>query len=139
MKFSQSLVAAIALTTSVSAEADSYDYIVVGGGTAGTALATRLSLGLSKSKILLIEAGPAAPDDLKINVPGFRGSILGSNLDWNFTIVGQSSLDDRSVLVNRGKVLGGSSAMNYLCYDRASSPEYESWAELGNRAGVRTP
>ncbi|KAM0328651.1 hypothetical protein ACHAQA_005063 [Verticillium albo-atrum] len=133
MKFSQSIVAAVALTAGVSAQTDSYDYIIVGGGTAGTALATRLSQGLPKSKILLIEAGPAALDDLRINVPGFRGSILGSSLDWNFTTVGQSSLDGRSIDVNRGKVLGGSSAMNYLCYDRASAPEYESWAELGNK------
>ncbi|PNH47878.1 hypothetical protein VD0004_g556 [Verticillium dahliae] len=133
MRLLRSLFAAIALSGSVSADPDSYDYIVVGGGTAGAALATRLSLGLPKSKILLVEAGPAAPDDLRINVPGFRGSILGSELDWNFTTVGQSALDGRSVLVNRGKVLGGSSAMNYLCYDRASAPEYESWAEFGNK------
>ncbi|KAG7139851.1 GMC oxidoreductase family protein Mala s like [Verticillium longisporum] len=134
MKLSQSLVAAIALSGSVSAEPDSYDYIVVGGGTAGAALATRLSLGLPNSKILLVEAGPAAPDDLRINVPGFRGSILGSELDWNFTTVGQSALDGRSVLVNRGKVLGGSSAMNYLCYDRASAPEL--WEPAVSKLGI---
>ncbi|KAH7012441.1 choline dehydrogenase [Microdochium trichocladiopsis] len=132
MRFSPSFVAALALSAGVSAEDDSFDYIVVGGGTAGTALATRLSLGLPKSTILLIEAGPAALDDLRINVPGLRGSILGTSLDWNFTTVKQSSLDGRSISVNRGKVLGGSSAMNYLCYDRASAPEYEAWAELGN-------
>ncbi|KAK3290360.1 choline dehydrogenase [Chaetomium fimeti] len=132
MKFSQALVALAALSAGVIAQDDSYDYIIVGGGTAGTALATRLSLGLPKSKILLIEAGPAAADDLRINVPGLRGSILGSSLDWNFTTVPQSSLDGRSIDVNRGKVLGGSSAMNYLCYDRASAPEYEAWGELGN-------
>ncbi len=97
--------------------------IIVGGGTAGSALATRLSQGLPEAKILLIEAGPAAADDLRINVPGLRGSILGSSLDWNFTTVPQASLDGRSIDVNRGKVLGGSSAMNYLCYDRASAPE----------------
>ncbi|KAK4033625.1 hypothetical protein C8A01DRAFT_39925 [Parachaetomium inaequale] len=133
MKISQSLVALAALSAGVSAEDERYDYIIVGGGTAGSALATRLSLGLPNSKILLIEAGPAAADDLRINVPGLRGSILGSSLDWNFTTVPQSSLDGRSVDVNRGKVLGGSSAMNYLCYDRASAPEYEAWAELGNK------
>ena len=110
--------------------------IVVGGGTAGSALATRLSQGLPEAKILLIEAGPAAADDLRINVPGFRGSLLGSSLDWNFTTVPQASLDGRSIDVNRGKVLGGSSAMNYLCYDRASAPEYEAWVSSAIRAGV---
>ncbi|KAL2131360.1 hypothetical protein VTI74DRAFT_5195 [Chaetomium olivicolor] len=133
MKILRSLVALAALSAGVSAKDDAYDYIIVGGGTAGTALATRLSLGLPKSKILLIEAGPAAADDLRINVPGLRGSILGSGLDWNFTTVPQAFLGGRSIDVNRGKVLGGSSAMNYLCYDRASAPEYEAWGELGNR------
>jgi choline dehydrogenase-like flavoprotein len=70
---------------------------------------------------------------LRINIPGFRGSLLGSDLDWNFTTVPQSSLDGRSIDVNRGRVLGGSSAMNYLCYDRASSPEYDAWGDLGSQ------
>jgi choline dehydrogenase-like flavoprotein len=61
-----------------------------------------------------------------------RGSLLYSELDWDFKTVAQPGLEGRSVDVNRGKVLGGSSAMNYLCYDRASAPEYEAWAELGN-------
>ncbi|KAK4119782.1 GMC oxidoreductase [Parathielavia appendiculata] len=133
MRFSQVPVALAVFFAGVSAQDESYDYIIVGGGTAGTALATRLSRGLPKSKILLIEAGPAALDDLRINVPGLRGSILGSSLDWNFTTVPQPSLGGRSIDVNRGRVLGGSSAMNYLCYDRASAPEYESWGELGSR------
>ncbi|GAB1315560.1 hypothetical protein MFIFM68171_05770 [Madurella fahalii] len=133
MKFSRSLVALVTLSVGTSAKDVSYDYVIVGGGTAGTALATRLSQGLPKSRILLIEAGPAASDELRINVPGLRGSILGTSYDWNFTTVGQASLNGRSVDVNRGKVLGGSSAMNYLCYDRASAPEYEAWGELGNK------
>jgi len=106
--------------------------IIVGGGTAGGALATRLSRGLPQSRILLIEAGPAAPDELRINVPGLRGSILGSSYDWNFTTVAQPALGGRSIDVNRAKVLGGSSAMNYLCYNRASAPEYDAWGQLGS-------
>jgi choline dehydrogenase-like flavoprotein len=115
MKLSQSLVAIAALFAGVSAKDDAFDYvstsrtacvhresvlvsltvpyIIVGGGTAGTALATRLSLGLPKSEILLIESGPAGADDLRINVPGLRGSMLGSSLDWNFATVPQASLD----------------------------------------------
>ncbi|KAJ0303806.1 hypothetical protein COL516b_006245 [Colletotrichum fioriniae] len=112
--------------------AQSYDYIIVGGGTAGSALATRLSLGLPDAQILLLEAGPSALDELRINVPGLRGSILGTEYDWNFTSVGQSALGGRQIPVNRGKVLGGSSAMNYLCYDRAAAAEYEAWGEMGS-------
>ncbi|WYZ38154.1 hypothetical protein EsH8_III_000068 [Colletotrichum jinshuiense] len=120
----------LSLASDVSAK--SYDYIIVGGGTAGSALAARLSLGLPDAQILLLEAGPSALDELRINVPGLRGSILGTNYDWNFTTVDQSGLGGRQISVNRGKVLGGSSAMNYLCYDRAATAEYEAWGEMGS-------
>jgi choline dehydrogenase-like flavoprotein len=106
--------------------------IIVGGGTAGNAVAARLSLGLPSSKILVIEAGPAAPDELKINVPGMKGSTLGTVYDWNFTTTAQPGLQGRTVGTNRGKVLGGSSAMNLLIWDRAAAPEYDSWEEVGN-------
>ncbi|KAF4829681.1 Dehydrogenase citC [Colletotrichum tropicale] len=132
MMFSKAWPAAVLLFGVASAQDKTYDYVIVGGGTAGSALATHLSLGLPDAQILLLEAGPSALDELRINVPGLRGSILGTNFDWNFTTVDQSGLGGRQILVNRGKVLGGSSAMNYLCYDRASSPEYESWAEMGS-------
>ncbi|KAH8878720.1 alcohol oxidase [Thozetella sp. PMI_491] len=115
-----------------AATAESYDYIIVGGGTAGGALATRLSLGLPSAKILVLEAGPSALDEIRINVPGMRGSILYTNYDWNFTTIPQENLGGRTIDVNRAKVLGGSSAMNYLCYDRASSPEYDAWGEMGS-------
>lgn len=133
MKFFQSGMALAAFAAVACAQKQkSYDYIVVGGGTAGTALATRLSQGLPDASILLVEAGPSALDDLRINVPGMRGALLGSNLDWNFTTIAQEHLEGRSISVNRGKVLGGSSAMNFLCYDRASAPEYDAWAQLGS-------
>lgn len=91
-----------------------------------------MSLGLPKASILLIEAGPAASEELRINVPGLRGSILGTTYDWNFTTVEQANAAGRKIDVNRGKVLGGSSAMNYLCYDRAAAGEYDAWAKLGS-------
>lgn len=74
----------------------------------------------------------AAPDELRINVPGMRGSTLNSVYDWNFTSTAQENLNGRTVEVNRGKVLGGSSALNYLCYNRAAGAEYEAWEQLGN-------
>ncbi|CZS96463.1 related to alcohol oxidase [Rhynchosporium agropyri] len=115
-----------------SAESDAYDYIIVGGGTAGLALSTRLSQGLPYSKILVIEAGPSALDELNINVPGKKGSTLGSKYDWNFTTTPQEGLKNRILAQNRGKVLGGSSALNLLTYDRASEHEYNGWEEVGN-------
>ncbi|KAM5343757.1 hypothetical protein ACJ41O_012294 [Fusarium nematophilum] len=132
MQISSWVTLGLVAGASAAAVTEAYDYIIVGGGTAGGALATRLSLGLPKLKILLLEAGPAALDEVRINVPGMRGSILGTSYDWNFSSIAQPGLDGRSVSVNRGKVLGGSSAMNFLCYDRAASAEYDAWGELGS-------
>ncbi|KAH6951179.1 hypothetical protein BKA56DRAFT_711875 [Ilyonectria sp. MPI-CAGE-AT-0026] len=131
MQLSWTMLGMVA-SASAAVVTGTYDYVIVGGGTAGAALATRLSLGLPKLKILLLEAGPAALDEVRINVPGMRGSILGTSYDWNFSSIAQPGLDGRSISVNRGKVLGGSSAMNFLCYDRAASAEYDAWGELGS-------
>ena len=65
-------------------------------------------------------------------MPGRKGSTLGTRLDWNFTTVPQPGLGGRAVGANRGKVLGGSSALNLLCWDRAAAAEYDAWAEAGN-------
>lgn len=105
---------------------------MVGGGTAGLALSTRLSQGLPDSKILVIEAGPAAPDELGINVPGKKGSTLGTKYDWNFTTIPQVNAKNRVFAQNRGKVLGGSSALNLMTYDRSTINEYDGWEEVGN-------
>ncbi|KAK3339726.1 hypothetical protein B0T25DRAFT_636207 [Lasiosphaeria hispida] len=122
-----------ASAASAAASEESFDYIIVGGGTAGLALATRLSTGLPDAQILVLEAGPAAPfDELRITVPGMRGSGLGSMYDWNFTTTAQPHLGNRTIDVNRGKVLGGSAALNYLCYDRAAAAEYDAWGVLIN-------
>lgn len=80
----------------------------------------------------LIEAGPAAPEELKINVPGMFGSTLGGPYDWNLTTTPQPELYNRQVNLTRGKVLGGSSALNYLVWNRASAPEYDAWETVGN-------
>lgn len=111
---------------------DPFNQIVVGGGTAGVAVAARLSEGLPTSKILLIEAGPEAWDEPKINVPGMKGSTLATKYDWNFTTVAQTNVNNRVFSVNRGKVLGGSSALNLMSYDRSAAEEYDSWEALGN-------
>jgi len=124
-------VSAIDLTAANS-KALEFDYIVVGGGTAGNAVATRLSQGLPSAKILIVEAGPAAPDDLGILVPGRKGTTLFGTYDWNFTTVAQTHLNSRALPVNRGKVVGGSSALNFMVWDRAAAAEFDQWEEVGN-------
>ncbi len=105
---------------------------MVGGGTAGLALSTRLSQGLPDSRVLVIEAGPTALDELGINVPGKKGSTLGTKYDWNFTTVPQENAKNRVFAQNRGKVLGGTSALNLMTYDRSTVREYDGWEEVGN-------
>ncbi|KAK4993384.1 hypothetical protein LTR66_006019 [Elasticomyces elasticus] len=115
-----------------TALANSYDFIIVGGGTAGLALATRLSQSLPYDCILVIEAGPSAPDEPRINIPGLKGSTIGTVYDWNFTTVPQPGARNRVFPATRGKVLGGSSALNLMTWDRASIADYDAWEELGN-------
>ncbi|KAM5350126.1 hypothetical protein ACJ41O_006631 [Fusarium nematophilum] len=121
-----------AAALAVPSRPEAYDYIVVGGGTAGVAVAARLSEGLPSAKILLVEAGPVVWDEPRINIPGMKGSTLGTKYDWNFTTVAQPGANGRTFPVNRGKVLGGSSALNLMTYDRAAAAEYDSWEALGN-------
>lgn len=86
----------------------------------------------ASASILLVEAGPEVLDEPIINVPGKKGTGLGSRYDWNFTTVAQSGLRNRVIGVNRGKVLGGTSALNLLVYDKAAVDEYDAWEEVGN-------
>lgn len=104
----------------------------MGGGTAGNAIATRLSQGLRNAKILVIEAGPAALDQPGINVPGLKGSTLGGRYDWKFTTTPQPHLNNRTIFTPRGRVLGNTSALNPLTWDRAAAAEYDHWEAVGN-------
>ncbi|KAL0935584.1 choline dehydrogenase [Colletotrichum truncatum] len=127
-----SLLAAVASAVPGQPAAKVYDYIVVGGGTAGLALSTRLSLGLPDATVLVIEAGEAGLGDERIEIPGRRGTTFGSKYDWNLTTVPQEGSNGRTWVQTRGHVLGGSSALNLFSYDRASAHEYDGWEELGN-------
>ncbi|KAJ8516435.1 hypothetical protein ONZ45_g6250 [Pleurotus djamor] len=109
---------------------DTYDFIIIGGGTAGLTLATRLA---ESHDVGVIEAGTFHPDEPLIDVPLFVGGTLGNTtFDWGFLTTPQPKLNNRPIPANRGKVLGGSSALNFLIYGRGSKPEYDTWEELGN-------
>ncbi|EMC95799.1 hypothetical protein BAUCODRAFT_504235 [Baudoinia panamericana UAMH 10762] len=110
----------------------SYDFIVVGGGTAGVAVSARLSQYLPDSSILIVEAGPDGRQIPGIYIPGRKGSTLGTTYDWNFTTTPQPYANGRVIPQNRRKVLGGSSALNLLSWDRATAADYDAWQQLGN-------
>ncbi|KAG8970552.1 hypothetical protein FRC03_006681 [Tulasnella sp. 419] len=108
-----------------------YDYVVVGGGTAGLAVASRLSENPNKV-VGVIEAGPHIPNDPLIYTPGLFGAAQSQPAyDWMLSTVPQPNANGRSLLMPRGKVLGGSSALNYMAYDRGSKLEYDAWGLFG--------
>jgi choline dehydrogenase-like flavoprotein len=81
----------------------------------------------------VIEAGADGRNESKIYIPGLRGSTFGSTYDWSLATTPQAAANNRTITHNRGKVLGGSSAINLLIWNRASRREYDVWEELGNK------
>lgn len=112
-------------------ESSSWDYVIVGAGSAGCVLAGRLSAD-PDVRVLLLEAGPADRNPW-IHVPGgiFR-LIHNPAVDWCFTTEPDPGLAGRSLQWPRGKVLGGSSSINGLVYIRGQREDYDGWRELGN-------
>ena len=108
----------------------SADYVVVGGGSAGSVMAARLSEDPSRT-VALLEAGPEQRD-LRLAVPAMLGEVLGSKLAcWDYATVPQEHLGGRRLRWPRGKVMGGSSAINGMCYQRGDLADYDDWARLG--------
>ncbi|KAI0599911.1 putative choline dehydrogenase [Biscogniauxia sp. FL1348] len=109
-----------------------FDYLIVGGGTAGLAVAARLSEDPNLT-VGVLEAGPAALGEDAINEPGRSLQTLGTKYDWQFETTPQSGLGGRTLAWPRGKVLGGTSALNLMTWNRGSRQDYDAWEELGNR------
>ncbi|KAH7347081.1 hypothetical protein BKA66DRAFT_432829 [Pyrenochaeta sp. MPI-SDFR-AT-0127] len=124
---------AIKRESAESVNSNSYDFIIIGGGTAGLAVASRISIGLPNHSVLVIEAGPDGRQEPGIFIPGRKGSTLGGKYDWNLTTVAQPSANNRTFTQPRGKVLGGSSALNLMTWDRTSIAELDAWEKLGNK------
>ncbi|KAK2789871.1 hypothetical protein FQN53_001234 [Emmonsiellopsis sp. PD_33] len=122
---------AIPLTKPLEFSNIEFDYVIIGGGTAGLAVAARLT-EVSHLTVGVIEAGPAAFDEPLINVPGRLGQGLGSKYDWKFETTPQPGLNGNKRPWARGKVLGGSSAINFMAWNRGNREDYDAWEELGN-------
>ena len=109
---------------------ETFDYVIVGAGSAGCVLANRLSADRA-ARVLLLEAGP---DDRSwlIRMPAAYGIVaLSPRFNWCFETVPQAHLDGRRVFQPRGKALGGSSSINGMAYIRGHALDYERWAEEG--------
>ena len=104
------------------------DYIVVGAGSAGAALAARLSEDPTVS-VLLLEAG--GPDTaLPLHVPAAFSRLFRSEYDWSYDTAPQPQLEGRTVYWPRGKTLGGSSSLNAMMWIRGFAADYDGWAEV---------
>ena len=114
--------------TNVTPNAATFDYIIVGAGTAGSLLANRLTRN-AKKRVLLIEAG--GKDDYHwIHIPvGYLYCIGNPRTDWLFNTEPEPGLNGRSLRYPRGKVLGGCSSINGMIYMRGQARDYDAWAQ----------
>ena len=125
----QAAAAATSVVDDNPAAGKHFDYIIVGGGTAGCVLANRLSSDPSKS-VLLLEAGPDnTTRDTRI--PAAFTRIFRSSLDWNLFTSLQPQLDNRQIYLARGRLLGGSSSTNATLYHRGAAADYDGWGIPG--------
>ena len=108
-----------------------FDYIIVGAGSAGCVLANRLSAS-GRHRVLLLEAGGRGLNPW-IHIPiGYAKLFQNSRCNWKFETEPEPELNGRKIYQPRGKVLGGTSAINGLVYIRGQKEDYDHWAQLGN-------
>ncbi|KAL7951246.1 GMC oxidoreductase [Trichoderma barbatum] len=109
----------------------SFDFLVIGGGTAGLAVASRLAED-GQYTVGVLEAGGTANGRDDVEIPGHLARSIGSDIDWKFQTAPQAGLGGRVVSWPRGKALGGSSAINFMTWTRGSKEDYDGWEALGS-------
>lgn len=107
-----------------------YDWVIVGGGSAGCVLANRLSADPDVS-VLMIEAGPAGDGVDAIDRADAWATLLGGPYDWGYSYSPTSRVDGRTIPIPRGRVLGGSSAINAMLWYRGHPSDYDRWGAEG--------
>jgi len=112
-------------------ETREFDYIVVGAGSAGCAVAARLAQD-RKTTVLLLEAGPK-DRNIWIHIPiGYGKTMFNPRLNWQFESAPEPNLNNRKIYLPRGRTLGGSSSINGLVYIRGQHEDFERWKAAGN-------
>ena len=108
-----------------------FDYVIIGAGSSGCVLADRLSAS-GRYTVCLLEAGPRGHYPW-LHIPiGYAKTMFHPRYNWKFYTEPEPGLHNRQIYWPRGKVLGGSSAINGLIYIRGQHQDYDQWAELGN-------
>ncbi|MGH3273677.1 MAG: GMC family oxidoreductase [Streptosporangiaceae bacterium] len=110
-----------------------HDYVIVGAGSAGCVLASRLTEN-PDVRVLVLEAGPPDTAD-EIHIPAALGQLFQGPYDWNYQTVPQQRAGDRSIYWPRGRVVGGSSSINAMIYIRGSRHDYDTWRDEYGCAG----
>lgn len=109
---------------------ETFDYIIVGGGTAGCILANRLTAS-GRHSVLLLEAG-GEPKSMWINIPaGFSKLLTNKTYNWRFQTEAEENTNDRVIAVPRGRGLGGSTLINGMVYVRGQRGDYDAWQDAG--------
>ncbi len=117
--------------SSVPSDSPTFDYIIIGAGSAGCVLANRLTAA-GRCRVLLLEAGPARFHPW-LHIPvGYGRLFTDTRFNWCYATEPQPGCDGRQVIAPRGKTLGGSSAINGLIYIRGQAEDFDHWRQLGN-------
>ena len=108
-----------------------YDYIVVGAGSAGAVVANRLSADM-RNKVLLLEAGPASHPWSRIPI-GYARLLTNPAANWLYSAEPEANTNGRKLPVPRGRLLGGSSSLNGMAFVRGQAQDFDTWAQMGNQ------
>jgi choline dehydrogenase len=115
----------------LTTEAASYDYVIVGGGSAGCVVASRLAAASPDATVALIEAGPDGRGVTQIVDPPSWTKLSGTALDWGYAYQRAKPVVGRPIAIPRGKVLGGCSATNAMQWYRGHPADYDAWEAAG--------